>query len=144
VEYRKKTVIPEDTTVQARFDSAQIVRGNFGRQVEVDATVTEGEYRGTQIRDWFGFSTDQKTGQEYISYGGRLFNLLQLAEPNLDDKLLDAQDNQEIEEIIRQAVNKLEGIEFSSRLLVKKPDDPDKTRNAFDAGTMGLVETAPF
>jgi hypothetical protein len=144
VEYRKRTVIPEGTTVQARVDRAEIVRGNFGRQVEVDATVTEGEYRGTALRDWFGFSTDQKTGQEYISYGGRLFLCLQMVEPNLDDKLLDAEDDREIEQIIQQAVKKLEGTEFLSSLLVKKPDDPDKKRNALDAGTMGLAETAPF
>jgi hypothetical protein len=138
--YRKREVLPEDTTVQARITSAALVRGQFGRQVEVDAVVTEGEYRGTQLHDWFSFSTDKKTGEEYISYGGRLFNLLLLSEPDLDDKLLSAEDHREIDKIIATAVRNLEGVEFLSRLTVKKPDDPDKKRNAFDAGSMGPAD----
>lgn len=144
--YRKREVLPEDTTVQARFTSATLVRGQFGRQVEVDAVVTEGEHRGTQLHDWFSFATDKKTGEEYISYGGRLFNLLLLSEPDLDDKLLSAEDDREIDKIVAEAVRNLEGIEFLSRLTVKKPDDPDKKRNAFDAGSMGSAKepAAPF
>jgi hypothetical protein len=143
--YRKREVLPEDTTVPARFTSAALVRGQFGRQVKVDAVVTEGEHRGTQLHDWFSFSTDKKTNEEYISYGGRLFNLLLLSEPDLDDKLLSAEDDREIDKIIATAVRNLEGVEFLSRLTVKNPDDPDKKRNAFDAGSMGPVEEpAPF
>jgi hypothetical protein len=146
--YRKREVLPEDTTVQARITSASIVRGKFGRQVEVDAVVTEGEHRGTQLHDWFSFATDKATGEEYISYGGRLFDLLVLAEPDLDDKLIDADDDREIDKIVADTVKRLEGIEFLSRLSVKKPDEPDKRRNAFDAASMGpaseATPAAPF
>jgi hypothetical protein len=144
--YRKREVLPEDTTVQARITSAKLVRGQFGRQVEVDAIVTEGEHRGTQLHDWFSFSTDKMSGEEYIAYGGRLFSLLLLAEPELDEKLLDAEDDREIEKIIADTVKNLQGIEFLSRLTVKKPDEPDRRRNAFDGGTLGPAEapSAPF
>jgi hypothetical protein len=144
--YRKREVLPEDATVQARITSAALVRGQFGRQVEVDALVTEGQYRGTQLHDWFSFATDKKSGEEYVSYGGRLFNLLSLAERDLDDKLLDAEPKGEVDKVITEVVRRLEGVEFLSRLTVKKPDDPDKKRNAFDAGSMGPAEApaAPF
>jgi hypothetical protein len=138
--YRKREVLPEDTPVQARITSAALVRGQFSRQVEVDAIVTEGEHRGTLLLDWFSFATDKKTGKEYISYGGRLFSLLLLAEPDLDEKLLSAEDEREIDKIVATAVKNLEGVEFLSRLRVKKPDDPDRKRNAFDAGSMGPAD----
>jgi hypothetical protein len=71
-----------------------------------------------------------------------------LAEPDLDDKLIDADDDREIDKIVADTVKRLEGIEFLSRLSVKKPDEPDKRRNAFDAASMGpaseATPAAPF
>jgi hypothetical protein len=144
--YRKRVVVPEDTTVNARLNRAALVTGKFGRQVEVDAVVVDGEYKGTELHDWFSFSTDKNTGEEYISYGGRLFLLLQLVEPDLDDKLLDAGTDADVDVVIIECIKKLQGFEVNSRLTVAKPDDPDKRRNKFDAATMGPAEipSAPF
>jgi hypothetical protein len=140
--YRKREIVPEDTQVHARIAEAKIVSGQYGRQVQVDAVIVDEEYRGVVIRDWFNFSTDESSGQEYITYGGRLFHLLLLAEPNLDNLLLDAKTDKEVDRVISRAVRALKGVEFMSRTTVKKPDS-DRPRNAFDAATMGRAEEPP-
>jgi hypothetical protein len=90
---RKQQIIPEDTHIRATLTDPKIVHGNFGRQVQLVTNVTEGgennEYKGTTFRCWFSFGKDKETAEEYVAYGGPLYQLLSKVAPNLDEVLED-------------------------------------------------------
>ena len=90
---RRRQIIPEDTHIRATLTDPKIVHGNFGRQVQLVTNVTEGgennEYKGTTFRCWFSFGKDKETAEEYVAYGGPLYQLLSIVAPNLDEVLED-------------------------------------------------------
>ena len=82
---RKRQIIPEDTFIRALITDPKIAHGKFGRQVEAAVKVTEGgennEYKGTTFKTWFSFGQDKDTKEEYIAYGGPLYQLLSMVAP---------------------------------------------------------------
>src|SRR5215212_2581207 len=140
---RKKQIIPEDTTIRATLTDPKIVHGNFGRQVEAVVRVIEGgeenEYKGTTFKAWFSFGKDKDTGEEYIAYGGPLYELLGMVAPNLDDVLEDEDlSNSDYEKFIKKSVKELDELDIMARVGVKVgKTDPNKKNNFLMAGTFG-------
>lgn len=136
---RRRELIPEDTPIVAIINDPKIVHGQFGRQVQGQVRVIEGEYKGTEFREWFSFSKDKETGQEYVPYGAPVHDALSMVEPNLDEVLDD--DNltdQKYEQFIKQAVNKLDDFTIQARVGVKSPkSNPEKKRNTLQPGSFG-------
>jgi len=139
---RRRELIPEDEMIVAVIKEPKIVHGKFGRQVETKILVTGGDYRGTEFKDWFSFGLDQEDGEEFIPYGGPLYSLLAVVEPNID-KVLDDENltEKKYQQFLKNAVKKLEGVSITARVAVKAPkNNPDKKRNALQPGTFGPYE----
>jgi hypothetical protein len=140
---RKRQIIPEDTHIKATLTDPKIVHGQYGRQVETVVNVTEGgdsnEYKGTTFKTWFSFGKDNETGEEYIAYGGPLYQLLSLVAPNLDDVLEDEDlSEREYEKFIKKAVRELDDLEIVARVGVKtNKKDETKKSNFLQYGTFG-------
>jgi hypothetical protein len=140
---RKKQIIPEDTTIRATLADPKIVHGNFGRQVELMVNVTEGgennEYKGTTFKTWFSFGKDKETGEEYIAYGGPLYQLLLMTRPNLDEVLEDENlSNANYEKFLKKAIRDLDDMEIMARVGVKtSKKDESKKNNFLQSGTFG-------
>jgi hypothetical protein len=140
---RKRQIIPEDTAIRATFTEPKVVHGNFGRQVEVIVNVTEGgeenEYKGTTFKTWFSFGRDKDTKEEYIAYGGPLYQLLSLVAPNLDEVLEDDDlSDRDYEKFIKKAIKKLHELDILARIGVKVNKNDEKKRNNFlQPGTFG-------
>jgi hypothetical protein len=140
---RKRQIIPEDTSIRATLTDPKIVHGQFGRQVEVVVLVTEGgennEYKGTTFKTWFSFGKDKDTGEEYIGYGGALYQLLSIVAPNLDDVLEDDDlSDREYEKFVKKTIKGLDELDIVARVGVKVgKKDPSKQNNVLQPGTFG-------
>jgi hypothetical protein len=138
---RKQQIIPEDTHIRATLTDPKIVHGNFGRQVQLVTNVTEGgennEYKGTTFRCWFSFGKDKETAEEYVAYGGPLYQLLSIVAPNLDEVLEDEDlSNADYEKFIKKAVRELDDLEIVARVGVKtNKKDETKKSNFLQYGT---------
>jgi hypothetical protein len=137
---RRREIIPEDTAVIAVISAPKLVFGKFGRQVETTVRVVDGTYRGTEFKNWFAFGRDKDTEEEFISYGGPLYQLLIMVAPNLDAVLEDEDlTDRAYEKFLKESVAKLEGLKIVARVGVKVPkDNPEKKRNTLESGTFGL------
>jgi hypothetical protein len=140
---RKRQIIPKETSIRATLTDPKIVHGRFGRQVEAMVNVTRGgddnEYRGTTFKTWFSFGKDQETGEEYISYGGPLYQMLSLVEPDLD-KILEDEDlsDREYEKHIKKAVKALDDLDILAKTGVKfGKENPERKSNILLPGTIG-------
>src|SRR5215217_564113 len=144
---RKRQIIPEDTFIRALITDPKIAHGKFGRQVEAAVKVTEGgennEYKGTTFKTWFNFGQDKDTKEEYIAYGGPLYQLLSLVAPNLDEVLEDEDlSNADYEKFLKKTVRELDDLEIVARVGVKtkkgdenKPPEQAKRNNFLAPGT---------
>jgi hypothetical protein len=138
---RRREVIPEDTMIRAVLNDPKIVQGRFGRQLEANVRVKLGEYKGTEFTNWFSFSKDKDTEEEYILYGGPLYDALAMVEPELDDVLDDENlSEKDYQKFLKGAAAKLDGLEIQARVGVRSPkNDPEKKRNFLQPGSIGLA-----
>jgi hypothetical protein len=138
---RRRELIPEDTPITAILTDVKLVHGQFGRQVETKPLVTKGEYKGTQFRNWWSFAKDDSDGDEFIPYGGPLYQALAMAAPDIDEVLDD--DNlteKKYQQFVKRAVKGLEGFEITSRVGIKtSKKDENKKSNFLVPGTFGPV-----
>jgi hypothetical protein len=140
---RKRQIIPEDTFIRALITDPKMAHGKFGRQVEAAVKVTEGgennEYKGTTFKTWFNFGQDKDTKEEYIAYGGPLYQLLSLVAPNLDEALEDEDlSNADYEKFLKKTVRELDDLEIVARVGVKTAkSDESKKSNFLIPGTFG-------
>jgi hypothetical protein len=140
---RKRQIIPENTHIRATLTDPKIVYGQFGRQVEAVTNVTEGgednEYKGTTFKSWFSFGKDNETKEEYIAYGGPLYQALSMVAPNLDAVLEDEDlSDREYEKFIKKAVKELDDLDIVARVGVKtSKKDETKKNNFLQSGTFG-------
>jgi hypothetical protein len=141
---RKRVLIPEDTPVRAILTDTKIVHGNYGRQVEAVTNITEGgennEFRGVTFKTWFSFGKDKETKEEYIAYGGSLYQLLSLVAPNLDEVLEDENlSDRAYEKFLKNAVKDLEDLDIQARVGVRvNKQDASKKSNFLQPGTFGV------
>jgi hypothetical protein len=146
---RKRQIIPEGTFIRATLTDPKIVHGNFGRQVELMTNVTEGgeenEYKGTKFKTWFAFRQDKETKEEYVAYGGPLYQLLSMVAPNLDEVLEDENlSNADYEKFIKKSVKAGDEMDLIARTGIKvkkgdenKPVQEQKRNNILQSGTFG-------
>jgi hypothetical protein len=140
---RKQQLIPADTPIKATLDPVKLTHGKFGRQVETVVNVTEGgdenEYKGTTFKCWFNFSQDKETKEEYIAYGGPLYQLLSMVTDDLEAVLSDEDlSNADYEKFLKKAVRDLEDLDILARISVKESkNDPSKKNNILQSGTFG-------
>jgi hypothetical protein len=144
---RKRQTIPEETSIRATLTDPKLVHGQFGRQVELTTNVTEGgednEYKGTTFKTWFNFGKDKETGEEYIAYGGPLYELLGMVAPNIDDVLEDEDlSNSDYEKFIKKSVKELDELDIMARVGVKVSRNDSKKNNFLMAGTFGPYREA--
>ena len=138
---RRRELIPEDEMIQAILVEPKVVHGQFGRQVEKKVRVTEGQYRGNEFKDWFSFAIDKEDGEEYIPYGGALYQALAMVRPDIDE-VLDDDDltEKKYQAFIKDAIKKLDGFAITGRVGVKEPkNNPEKKRNFLQPGSFGPV-----
>lgn len=138
---RKRYVIPEDEGIRARLSDPKLVYGRFGRQVQVTVRVLEGEHRGVEFTNWFSFGKDKETEEEFVSYGGPLYQVLSLVADGKLDEVLEDDDlpDREYEKFLKSTVNKLDGLEIVARVGVRAPEkNPDAKRNFLQPGNFGL------
>ena len=138
---RRRELIPQDELIQAVIAETKIVHGRFGRQVEAKVRTTKGEYKGTEFKNWFSFAIDKEDGEEYIAYGGPLYQLLALVRPDIDEVLDDENlTEKKYQAFVKKAVKDLDGFEIMGRVGVKEPkNNPEKKRNFLQPGTFGPV-----
>jgi len=136
---RRRELIPEDTMIQAVLAEPKTVHGQFGRQVEAKVRTTKGEYKGTEFKNWFSFATDKEDSEEYIAYGGPLYQLFAMVEPNIDTVLDDENlTEKKYQAFVKGAVKKLDAFEITARVGVKIPkNNPEKKRNVLQPGGFG-------
>jgi len=143
---RKRLIIPEDTNIRATLTDPKIVHGQYGRQVEVIVNTTSGgdenEYKGTTFKTWFSFGQDKESKEEFVSYGGPLYQLLSMVRPNLDEVLEDEDlSNRDYEKFLKNAVKDLDDKEIVARVGVKvNQKDESKKSNFLQPGTFGPYE----
>jgi len=131
---RRRELIPEDTPIVGVIKDLKIVHGQFGRQVESQILVTEGDFKGTQFKCWFSFGKDESDGEEFVPYGGALYQLLAMVEPNIDE-ILDDDDltEKKYQQFVKQTVKKLDGFTIMARAGIREPRDkngmPKKDKN---------------
>jgi len=139
---RRRELIPEDTPITAILSEPKIGHGQYGRQVEVKVRVTDNDYKGTEFKQWLSFATDKEDGEEYIAYGGPLYQVLAMVEPNIDE-VLDDDDltEKKYQKFVKEAVKKLDNFAIMARVGVKVPkNSPEKKRNVLQPGTFGPYE----
>jgi hypothetical protein len=136
---RRREILPEDTGIHAVLNDAKLIYGQYGRQLEAQTRVLDGEYKGTEFKTWFSFGKDEESGEEYIRYGSPLYDVLSMVTENLDEVLDD--DNltdREYEKFLKESVKKLNGVEIMGRVGVKEnKKNPEKKRNFLQPGTFG-------
>jgi len=143
---RKRLIIPEDTNIRATLTDPKIVHGNFGRQVELVVNTISGgddnEYKGTTFKTWFSFGQDKETKEEYIAYGGPLYQLLSLIAPNLDEILENENlSNKDYEKFLKSTIKDLDDKEIVARVGVRvSKKDESKKSNFLQPGTFGFYE----
>jgi hypothetical protein len=142
---RKRVIIPEDTNIRATLTDPKIVHGNFGRQVELAVNVASAsgehgdQYKGTMFKTWFSFGQDKETKEEYIAYGGPLYQLLGMVAPKLDEVLEDEDlSEREYERFIKKSVKMLDELDVVARVGVRvSKKDENKKNNFLMPGTFG-------
>ncbi len=139
---RRRELIPEDTSVVATINEPKLVHGQFGRQLQAQVRVVEGEYKGTEFRTWFSFGKDKEDGEEFIPYGGTLYSALAMVAPNIDEVLDDEKlSEKKYQAFVKKAANDLDGLKVHARVGVKVPkNNPDKKSNTLQPGSFGPVE----
>jgi len=139
---RRRELIPEDTNVVATINEPKLVHGQFGRQLQAQVRVVEGEYKGTEFRTWFSFGKDKEDGEEFIPYGGALYSALAVVAPNIDEVLDDENlSEKKYQAFVKKATNDLDGLRIRARVGVKVPkNNPDKKSNTLQPGTFGPLE----
>lgn len=140
---RRREIIPEDTPIVATLNEPKIIHGQFGRQVQTQTRVIEGEYKGTEFRTWFSFGKDNETAEEFIPHGGPLHSVLSLADPDIDAFLEsdESLSEKKYESRIKKAVAQLAGVTIIARVGVKASKaNPDKRSNVLQPGTIGPFE----
>jgi hypothetical protein len=138
---RRRELIPEDTPIKAMITEPKVVHGQYGRQVEAKIVVNRGDYKGTTFKSWFSFSRDND-GEEFISYGAPLYQLLALVEPKIDE-VLDDDDltERKYQAFVKGAVKKLAEFEIMGRVGVKVPkNNPEKKSNILQPGSFGPAQ----
>jgi hypothetical protein len=136
---RRRELIPQDTPVVADVTSTKLVHDRFGRQLQAEFLVAEGDYRGTTFRTWLSFGKDNETDEEYIPYGGALYAMLAVAEPKIDE-ILDDEDLSEkkYEQFVKKAANKLVNTRIMGRVGIKSGrDNPEKKTQILQPGSIG-------
>jgi len=138
---RRRELIPEDEQIPAILKDVKIVHGQFGRQVQAEVLVTKGEYKGTQFRNWFSFAKDDSDNEEFIPYGGPLYQLLAMVAPDIDAVLDDENLNErKYQAFVKKAVKNLEEFEIVGRVGIKvNKKDESKKNNFLQPGTFGPV-----
>jgi hypothetical protein len=138
---RRRELIPEDEQILAILKDVRIVHGQFGRQVQSEVLVTKGEYKGTQFRNWFSFAKDDSDNEEFIPYGGPLYQLLSMVAPDIDAVLDDEDINdRKYQAFVKKAVKNLEEFEIVGRVGIKvNKKDESKKNNFLQPGTFGPV-----
>src|SRR5215212_2085036 len=84
---RRRELIPEGASISASLSNVKLVNGQFGRQIEAKVTVIAGEYRGNFFPEWFSFSLDKDSNEEYVAAGSPLHEILKVADADCDDVL---------------------------------------------------------
>jgi hypothetical protein len=108
-------------------------------QVEAQVRVLDGEYKGATFKTWFSFAKNRETGEEYIPYGGPLYQALSLVNDNVD-AVLDDDDLSEsgYEKFIKKSVKALDELEISARVGVKESKKhPGRKSNFLQSGSFG-------
>ena len=138
---RTRELIPEDENIRGVLKSPKLDFGQYGRQVQVQVLVTHGAYKGTEFRDWFSFSKDSESGDEYILTGSALHTALRMVDPKTDE-VLDDDDlsDKKYEQWLKATVKKLDDFEIVGRVGIKvNKNDPSKKRNMLQPGTFAPV-----
>lgn len=116
---RRRELIPEDTLVVATINEPKLVHGQFGRQLQAQVRVVEGDYRGTEFRTWFSFGKDKEDGEEFIPYGGALYQVLSIMAPNIDEVLDDENlTEKKYQQFVKKTANALDGVKIMGRVGV--------------------------
>jgi hypothetical protein len=138
---RRRELIPEDEQIVAILKDVKTMHGQFGRQVQAEVLTTKGDYKGTQFRNWFSFAKDDSDGEEFIPYGGPLYQLLAMAAPDIDEVLDDENLNErKYQAFVKKAVKNLEEFEIVGRVGIKvNKKDESKKNNFLQPGTFGPV-----
>jgi hypothetical protein len=138
---RRRELIPEDEQITAILKDVKTVHGQFGRQVQAEVLVTKGDYKGTQFRNWFSFAKDDSDGEEFIPYGGPLYQLFAMVAPDIDDLLNDDNMNErKYQAFVKRATKELEGFEIVGRVGIKvNKKDESKKNNFLQPGMFGPV-----
>jgi hypothetical protein len=136
---RRRELIPEDTPITATLTDVKLVHGQFGRQVQADVLVTAGEYKGTKFRNWFSFGKDDGDGEEFIPYGGPLYQALAMVAPNIDEVLDDENlTDRKYQQFVKRATKALEDFEIMGRVGIKvNKKDESKKNNILQPGSFG-------
>jgi len=153
---RRREEIPEGTPIEGILKDVKLEHGRFSRQIATNVLVTKGEsegkqYRGTQFPEWFSFAKDAD-GEEYIPYGGPVYQVLAMADPNIDEILDDDElTDKKYEQWLKKTVKELEGFEFMARAGIKRSMNKDgtpildkngnpKKRQQLEPGSFGPIE----
>jgi hypothetical protein len=139
---RRRELVPEDTPVVATINEPKLVHGQYGRQIQAQIRIVEGDYRGTEFRTWFSFGKDKDNGEEFIPYGGPLYRALSITAPNIDEVLDDENlTEKKYQQWVKKAANNLDGVKIMARVGIKVPkNNPDKKSNTLQPGTIGAYE----
>ena len=139
---RRRELIPEDTPVVATINEPKLVHGQYGRQIQAQIRIVEGDYRGTEFRTWFSFGKDKDNGEEFIPYGGPLYQALSITAPNIDEVLDDENlTEKKYQQWAKKATNNLDGVKIMARVGIKVPkNNPDKKSNTLQPCTIGAYE----
>ena len=139
---RRRELIPEDENIVATINEPKLVHGQFGRQLQTQIRVVEGEYKGTEFRNWFSFGKDKEDGEEFIPYGGPLYQAFAMVEPNIDTVLDDENlTEKKYQKFVKDAAAKLDGFKIRGRVGIKTPkNNPEKKSNILQPGSFGPYE----
>ncbi len=81
--------IPAGEKLRFRIESAEADEGDHGPQAKLRLKVLTGQYEGEELFEWCKIGQDEKTGEEYVADGGKLYNVAIAAtnDPKVFDKL---------------------------------------------------------
>jgi hypothetical protein len=95
---------------------------------------------GGSSKTWLSFGKDKDTGEEYISYGGALYQVLSMVAPNLEEILEDDDLSQrDYEKFLKKTVKELDELDILARVGVRvNKEDPNKKTNFLQPGSIGV------
>src|SRR5215204_4929118 len=76
ISVRRRTVLPEGSSINVRIKNAEEVSGQFGPQLRLDLVVIDGPYQGFEFPDWLKLNVDEETGEPYVKEGGKAWEVL--------------------------------------------------------------------